>query len=230
MEKCAQSTLQLPSELVVARGNWTLRSRAPCICQFLSAVWVYSSWRNAWFISGYMLCVSSWCFWMVFFAKVNSFPEVDSRPALLGPRSLEKCAPVSASGCLGCYTLKSGPYFHEPRVFGSHCSLFQFCVRRVFPVSVTGGWRGRRESRLPGDPPPISFRDCCNGITAVDKHTVEHASETTTHNTQHNNTTTRRSRAPRGRNWVPSRAHGRRELSRGLFGGTTWGAASSPCC
>ena len=26
MEKCAPSTLQLPSELVVARGNWTLRS------------------------------------------------------------------------------------------------------------------------------------------------------------------------------------------------------------
>ena len=40
----------------------------------------------------------------------------------------------------------------------------------------------------------------------------------------------RRSRAPRGRNWVPSRAHGRRELSWGLFGGTTWSAASSPCC
>ena len=38
-----------------------------------------------------------------------------------------------------------------------------------------------------------------------------------------------RSRAPRGRNWVPSRAHGC-ELSWGLFGGTTWGAASSPCC
>ena len=32
------------------------------------------------------------------------------------------------------------------------------------------------------------------------------------------------------RNWVPSRAHGRRELSWGLFGGTTWNAASSPCC
>ena len=39
-----------------------------------------------------------------------------------------------------------------------------------------------------------------------------------------------RSRAPRGRNWVPSRAHGRCELSWGLFGGTTWCAASSPCC
>ena len=30
--------------------------------------------------------------WKVFVVKVNSFPEVDSRPALLGPRSLEKCA------------------------------------------------------------------------------------------------------------------------------------------
>ena len=40
----------------------------------------------------------------------------------------------------------------------------------------------------------------------------------------------RRSRTPSGRNWVPSRAHGRRELSWGLFGGTTWSAASSPCC
>ena len=38
------------------------------------------------------------------------------------------------------------------------------------------------------------------------------------------------SRAPRGRNWVPSRAHGRCEFSWGLFGGTTWGAASSLCC
>ena len=88
----AEWILQLPSEPVVARGNWTSRSRAPCIWQFLFAVLVYSSWRNAWFNSGYMLCVCSWCFWKVFFVKVNSFPEVDSRPALLGPRGLEKCA------------------------------------------------------------------------------------------------------------------------------------------
>ena len=40
----------------------------------------------------------------------------------------------------------------------------------------------------------------------------------------------RRSRAPRGRNWVRTRAHGRRELCWGLLGGTTWSAASSPCC
>ena len=40
----------------------------------------------------------------------------------------------------------------------------------------------------------------------------------------------RRSRAPRGRNWVRTSAHGFRELSWGLFGGTTWSAASSLCC
>ena len=69
MEECALSTLQLPSELVVARGNWTLRLRAPCIWQFLFAVWVHSSWRNAWFNSGYMLCVSPWCFWEGFLCE-----------------------------------------------------------------------------------------------------------------------------------------------------------------
>ena len=35
------------------------------------------------FDSGYMLCVSSWCFWKVFFVKENWNPEVHSRPALL---------------------------------------------------------------------------------------------------------------------------------------------------
>ena len=52
----------------------------------------------------------------------------------------------------------------------------------------------------------------------------------------------RRSRAPRGRIWVRTRAHGRHELSWGLVPlattltaaptscGTTWGAASSLCC
>ena len=40
----------------------------------------------------------------------------------------------------------------------------------------------------------------------------------------------RRSRAPRDRNRVRSRAHGRRELSWFLYRGTTWGAAFPPCC
>ena len=133
MEKCAQLILQLPSELVVARGNCTLRSRAPCIWQFLFAVWVYSSWRNAWFNSGYMLCVSSWCFWKVFFVKVNSNLEVDSRPALLTEASQfgEVCT-VSASGCLSCYTLKYGHYFHEARVSGSRLLIVSVLRQKSF--------------------------------------------------------------------------------------------------
>ena len=59
----------------------------------------------------------------------------------------------------------------------AHC--FSFASEEFFPVSDTGGVAGvAGESRLPGDPPPISLRDCCIGITAVDKHTVEHVSET----------------------------------------------------
>ena len=42
----APSMLQLLPERVTP-GNWTLRSRAPRIWQFLFADWVYSSWRNA---------------------------------------------------------------------------------------------------------------------------------------------------------------------------------------
>ena len=42
------------------------------------------------------------------------------------------------------------------------------------------GVTGSPGVRLPGDPRPISLRDCCIGITAVDKNTVEHACETTT--------------------------------------------------
>ena len=72
--------------------------------------------------------------------KVNSFPEADSRSP--GASQFGEVRTGSASGCLACYTLKSGNYFREPRVFGSHCALFQLCVRRVFPVSDTGGVAG----------------------------------------------------------------------------------------
>ena len=36
-------------------------------------------------------------------------------------------------------TLGFGHYFHKPRVFGSHCTLFSFASEEFFPVSVTGG-------------------------------------------------------------------------------------------
>ena len=130
-------------------------------------------------------------FWRVFFVKANSFSEVDSRPALLGPRSLEKCAQFLLRVALGCYTLKSEHYFHELRVFGSHCSLFQFCVRRVFSCvrhRRGGGVAGSLDSQVSRH--QLRLRDCCIGITAVDKHTVEHASETTTTTTTTTTTAT----------------------------------------
>ena len=137
MEKCTQSILQLPSLFShLEFGHYVM---SPLYLAVLFDVWVYSSWRNAWFTVG-TCYASAPGVWTVFFVKLDSYPEVDSRPALLEPRSLEKCAQFRFF-LLSCYTWKSGHYFHEPRVFCSLCSLFQFCVRRVF--------------LLPGDPPPI---------------------------------------------------------------------------
>ena len=47
----------VPEEWVDEFGCTT----SPLYLAVLFAVWVYSSWRNAWFNSGYMLCVKSWC-------------------------------------------------------------------------------------------------------------------------------------------------------------------------
>ena len=52
--------------------------------------------------------------------------------------------------------------------------------RRVLCRRGRGRWLGRRESRLPGDLPPMGLSDCCIVITAEDIHTVEHVSQTTT--------------------------------------------------
>ena len=80
MEKCVQSILQWPSLFSHKEfGHFVHEPFEPGSSLF--AVWVYSSWRHAWFNSGYMSRVSSWCFRKVFFVKENSNPEVDSRPA-----------------------------------------------------------------------------------------------------------------------------------------------------
>ena len=48
-------------------------------------------------------------------------------------------------GCVDCvdspslWHLEPGHHFHEPCVPGSQCSLFEFCFRRFFHVSDTGG-------------------------------------------------------------------------------------------
>ena len=103
---------------------------------------------------------------------VNSFPAVDSRP---GVSQFEEVRTVFASGCTSRYTLKSGHYFPEPRVFGSRLLTVSVLLQKSLSfVRHRWGGGGRWESRLPGDPPPISLRDCCIIVTAVDKHTVEH--------------------------------------------------------
>ena len=63
--------------------NLDLTLRASCIWQFLGAM-LGSTVGTCY--------ASAPGFWTVFLLKADSYPEVDSRPALLGPRSLQKCA------------------------------------------------------------------------------------------------------------------------------------------
>ena len=80
-------------------------------------------------------------FWKVFFVKVNSFPEIDSRPAFLGPHSLEKCAqfPLRVAGLL---------HFEIWTLFPRASRIWQPLLivlvlhQKSFPVSDTGGVAG----------------------------------------------------------------------------------------
>ena len=76
--------------------------------------------------------------WTVFFVKVDSYPEVDSRPALLRPRSLEKCAQfsllVASAGTLGNLDIISTSLAYLAVI--AHC--FSFASEEFFPVSDTG--------------------------------------------------------------------------------------------
>ena len=107
MEKCAQSTLQLPSELVVARGNLTLRPRAPCFWQLLVRClgllfmaqclvqqWVHVLRQLMVLLEGFLCEV-----------ELESCGRYSS--CSLGASQFGEVFTVSASGCLGCYTLKS---------------------------------------------------------------------------------------------------------------------------
>ena len=114
----------------------------------LFAVWVYSSWRNAWFNSGYMLRVSSWCFWKVFFVKENSNPEVDSRPAPLGPRFY---ADWRRSVHNRCFRFSELLHFEIStlcpralRIWQSVAHCFSFASEEFFLCQTEKGWRGRR--------------------------------------------------------------------------------------
>ena len=96
-----------------------------------------------------MSCVSSWCFWKVFFAKKISNPDVDSRSALLGPWFLsvvDKCAQsmlqVARAASLWNLDIISTSHAY----LAASCSLFEFASEEFFPVFDTGG----EAARTPG--------------------------------------------------------------------------------
>ena len=107
-EKFAQSILQLPS----------------------SFSHLYSSRRNARFNSG--ICYASGPgVWTVFLVEVDSYPEVDSRPALLGPCSVEKCAQFRF-WLLQLEHLEICTLFPRASRIWQSLHTVQFCVRKVF--------------------------------------------------------------------------------------------------
>ena len=148
----APSMLQLLPQLVTL-GNWTLRPRASRTWQ---SVWVYSSWRNAWFNSGCLTCVSSWCFWKVFFLKEISNPEVDSRPALLGPRYA-----VWRSMHILCFRLLELPHFGILTLFPRVSRVWQPVAHRFsFAPEEFPGEVGSLDS--PGDRHQFSLQRRCS--------------------------------------------------------------------
>ena len=84
--------------------------------------------------------------WTVFFVMVDSYPEVDSRPALLGPRSLEKCAQFRfwSLELLHFEILTQFP--RASRIWQPIAYSFSFASEEFFLCQTQEGWRGRRES------------------------------------------------------------------------------------
>ena len=143
-EKFAQSILQLPS----------------------SFSHLYSSRRNARFNSG--ICYASGPgVWTVFLVEVDSYPEVDSRPALLGPCSVEKCAQFRF-WLLQLEHLEICTLFPRASRIWQSLHTVQFCVRKVFScVSHRRGTgvAGSRDSqvtryRYSGDVDIQSLSEC----------------------------------------------------------------------
>ena len=109
-------------------------------------------------------------------------------------RRMEKCAQFLLRPTF--FPWKSGHYFSEPLVL----QYFQLCAvsarrffgalddEELFVVEGSVGWRGRRESRLPGDLPQLVSVTQCIVITVVTIHTVEHVSQTTTTNNKQQTT------------------------------------------
>ena len=78
--------------------------------------------------------------------KANSFPDVDSRPALLGPRSLEKCTQFLLRVA---WAATPGNLDIIPRALRIWQLLLTVSVLRqksFFLCQTQEGWRRRRES------------------------------------------------------------------------------------
>ena len=132
MEKCAQSTLKLPSVEIGHYVHEHLVSGSSCS---LSGFTLHGAMLGSTVGTCYASALEGF--------RCEGELVSSGRFSSCSPGALQigEVRTVSASGCLGCYTLKSGHCFHEPRVFGSHCSLFQSCVRRFF-LCQTGGVAG----------------------------------------------------------------------------------------
>ena len=95
---------------------------------------VYSSWRNAWFYNGYMLRVSSWCLWKVFFVKENSNLEVDSRLLSWG-LLVWRSAHSFCFGLLGLLHFEIWTLFpRASRIWQSVFRRMNFASEEFFPV------------------------------------------------------------------------------------------------
>ena len=116
----------------------------------------------------------------------------------------------------GCFRFSSTSFMKILRrvlvVFGAFCSIFRTPPHEVSPgfqgddffVSQGGRWRGRRESRLPGDLPPISLSDCCSDQCGVTIHTHQVVSQTTPTNQQTNKPTNQQTNKPTNQQQQPT--------------------------
>ena len=103
----------------------------------------------------------------VFLVKVDSYPEVDSRPALLGSRSLEKCAQFRF-WLLGLLHLENLDIISTSLAYLAVIARrFSFASEEFFPVSDTGRVAALPGVLTPGDPPPISLRHHSCGQTLL---------------------------------------------------------------
>ena len=164
--ECAQSFLQLPP------SRWSGISCSLSGCTLLGAM-LGSTVGTCY--------ASAPVFWKAFFVKANS----------IGASQFGEVRTVSASGCLSCYTLKSGHYFHEPCVFGSRLLTVSVLLQKSFSCvrhRRGGGVAGSLDSQVTATN-FVSETHCSVVVPGGHTHRSSKPASTTTTTT----TTTRRS-------------------------------------